>query len=201
MQVRYITIEREYGSGGTKIAQEAAQRCGIACYGPEILETVAREQNISVDELQKYEESVSNSFLYSLFVVSQSQVGDPDLLSAEAKLFVAEARVIQALAKKGPAIFVGHSACQALARTEGVVRVFIHADEDSKRSRIIRDYGIPESQVDRVCQKFNRRRANYYNFCTRRKWNDCSDYDLVLDSSRLGVDGCASVLAALFSRE
>ena len=201
MKVRYITIEREYGSGGTKIAQEAARRSGIACYGPEILETVARQQNLSVETLQQYEENVSNSFLYSLFVVSQSQVGDPDLLSGEAKLFVAEARVIQELAKRGPAIFVGHSACQALSGVEGVLHVYIHADEDSKRQRIIRDYGIPAGQVDRVCQKFNRRRANYYNFCTRQKWNDLGNYDVVLDSSRLGIDGCARVLAALLSRE
>ena len=65
MKVRYITIEREYGSGGTKIAQEAARRSGIACYGPEILETVARQQNLSVETLQQYEVSQSLKRLQS----------------------------------------------------------------------------------------------------------------------------------------
>ena len=34
MKCNYITIEREYGSGGTEIARRVAQECGINCYGP-----------------------------------------------------------------------------------------------------------------------------------------------------------------------
>lgn len=200
MDVRYIAIEREYGSGGTKIARQVAAQCGISCYGAEILETVAKEQQVSVEELQKYEENVSNSFLYSLFVMSQSQTGDPDLLSDEAKLFVAETRVIQKLAKSGPAVFVGHSACQALKNQKGLIRVFIHADDASKFQRITQDYNIPGNQVDSICQRFNRRRANYYNFCTHQKWNDFTNYDVVLDSSRLGIEGCADALSAIYKK-
>lgn len=198
MRTRYITIEREYGSGGTEIAQKAAQALGIDCFGPEILQTVAQRQNVSLQELQKYEESVSNSFLYSLFVMSQSQTGDPDLLSGEAKLFVAETRVIQEFARSGPAIFVGHCAGQALKDQDGVIRVFIHADNDFKKQRITESYGIPDGQVYNVCRQFNNRRANYYNFCTQKKWNDSANYDVVLDSTRLGIQGCADALAAIF---
>ena len=198
MNVRYITIEREYGSGGTAIAAQAAQTCGIACYGSEILETVAHRQHSSIEELQQYEETVSNSFLYSLFVMSQSQTGNPDLLSHEAKLFVAEAQVIQELAKAGPAIFVGHCASQALKDQEGVLRVFIHADEETKYRRITEQYGIPHDLAYSTYRKFNKRRANYYSFCTQRKWNDYANYDIVLDSARLGIDGCAAALSALY---
>lgn len=35
MKCRYITIEREYGSGGTKIARRLAEECGVPCYGQE----------------------------------------------------------------------------------------------------------------------------------------------------------------------
>ena len=199
MKIRYITIEREYGSGGTKIAEEAAKRCGIPCYGREILEAVAKEHHISPEELENYEEKVSGSFLYSMFVVSQSQTGDPDLLSWEAKLLVAEARKIRLLAQNGPAVFVGHSAGEALKDCDGVLRVFIHADDASKHSRIIEDYHIPAPQVDSACSRINKRRANYYSFCTKKKWNDLRNYDVVLDSSRLGIDGCAAALSALYA--
>ena len=64
MSFQYITIEREYGSGGTNIARRLAEACGIACYGEEILEAVAQKLDISVEQIQRYEESVSNSFLY-----------------------------------------------------------------------------------------------------------------------------------------
>ncbi len=200
MNIRYITIEREFGSGGTKIAAEAAKKCGIASYGREIMEAVAKEKNVSVKALEEYEESVSGSFIYSMFVMAQSQTGNPDLLSPEAKLYVAESQVIKNLAHQGPGIFVGHCASEALKDMDGVLRVFIRASEEDKAKRAIRDYGIPESQVTAVCRKANRRRANYYSFCTRKKWNDPSNYDIVLDSSRLGIDGCAQVLSALYMK-
>lgn len=200
MNVRYIAIEREFGSGGTSIAKKAAEKCGIASYGREIMETVAKEQNVSVKELEDYEESVSGSLVYSMFVMSQSQTGDPDLLSPHAKLYVAESRVIQNLAQQGPAIFVGHCAAQALKDMDGVLRVFIHADEAEKNKRAIQDYGVPENAVTAVCRKVNRRRAQYYSFCTRNKWNDANNYDIVLDSTRLGIEGCAAALAAIFEK-
>lgn len=198
MKVRYITIEREYGSGGTRIAQETAKKCAIACYGREIMEKVSRKLNIPLDTLEAYEESVSGSFLYSMYVMSQSQTGDPDLLSNEAKLFVAETRMIKELAQGGPAVFVGHCASDALREKEGVLRVFIHASEEDKRRRIVEDYGIAEKDVSSVCKKFNKKRANYYEFCTHKKWKDLNHYDIVLDSSRLGIDGCAEILAAAY---
>ena len=122
MNVQYITIEREYGSGGSGIARETARQCEIACYGGEILEAVAERYNTDIKSLQDYEETASSSFLYSLFVMTQSQTGDPDLLSHEAKLYVAETRVIRELADQGPAIFVGHCASRALRDREGVLR-------------------------------------------------------------------------------
>lgn len=198
MNVRYITIEREFGSGGTKIAAEVAKACGIPCYGREVLETVAKEQNVSVQTLEDYEESVSGSFLYSMFVMAQSQTGDPDLLSPEAKLYVAETRVIRNLADQQPCIFLGHCASEALKEKDGVLRVFIRASEEDKEKRIIQDYGVPKKQVPSVCRKVNRRRANYYSFCTRKKWNDLSNYDVVLDTTNLGIEQCATALAALY---
>ena len=201
MKVRYITIEREFGSGGTRIAAGVSKTCGIPCYGREILETVAKEQNVSVQTLEDYEESVSGSFLYSMFVMTQSQTGDPDLLSPEAKLYVAETRVIRRLADQQPCIFLGHCASEALKEQDGVLRVFVRACEEEKEKRIIQDYGVPEKQVLSVCRKVNRRRANYYSFCTRKKWNDLSNYDVVLDSTKLGIEQCAAALSALFLHE
>ncbi len=198
MKVRYIVIEREFGSGGTSIAEKTAEQCGISSYGREIMETVAKEQNVSAKTLEDYEETMAGSFMYSMFVMSQSQTGDPDLLLPEAKLYVAESRVIQNLAQQGPAIFVGHCAAESLKELDGVLRVFIHADRQEKEKRAVLEYGIPESEVSGICRKVNRRRAQYYSLCTRKKWEDPDNYDLVLNSTSLGIEGCAAVLSALY---
>ena len=47
---------------------------------------------------------------------------------------------------------------------------------------------------DRI-SKTDRRRANYYNFYTGKKWGEITNYDLTLDSSLLGVEGTAKIIA------
>ena len=110
MNYKYITIEREYGSGGTEIARRIARECEIPCYGREILEFVAKEQNIAVDDIDSYEESVTNSLLYTIYVLGRLQSGEGDMLGREGHIFLAEQAVITRLALEGPAIFVGHCA-------------------------------------------------------------------------------------------
>ena len=64
MKVNHIAIEREYGSGGTKIARLLLELCGVPCYGQEIPEQVSKKNNISMERIQEYEESVKGRFLY-----------------------------------------------------------------------------------------------------------------------------------------
>lgn len=133
MKFRYITIEREYGSGGTKIARRLSEACGVPCYGHEILEAVAKKQGIPVERINQYEEKATGSVLYTMFVMSRVQTGNPDMLTAEGKVFLDEQLEIRRLATAGPAIFLGHCACDALKDQKGVVKVFIQRTR--KRSR------------------------------------------------------------------
>ena len=126
---------------------------------------------------------------------------DPDMLADEGKVFVEEQRAIQELARRGDAVFVGHCACEALKHEQQVIRVYIHADKEVKRARIREEYGIAEQEIDAMERRMNRRRANYYHANTQKKWGNLKNYDLILDSSRLGVEGCAAVLEGLFHRK
>lgn len=200
MSVKYITIEREYGSGGRDIAKLTAEKCGIKCYGREILELVAKENNMPVSSLEMYEENTTGSFLYSMFVMSQAGTISPDMLSDESKLFLAESQMIKKLAEKGPAIFVGRCAAFVL-RNENkadILRVFIRANPEYEQDRISNVYGIKDKNVVSLCKRVNRRRANYYEYFTNSKWKDLNNYDIVLDSSRLGIEASANALAAIF---
>lgn len=198
MKIRYITIEREYGSGGTKIARRLAEETGIACYGREILESVSKQQNLSIDEIEKYEESVTGSFLYTVYAITQAGSFNADMLTKEGHIFVAEQNEIRKLAANGKAVFLGHCASEALKDEKGVVRVFIRcSDADEKRKRIIEDYAIAERDVERTRKRYDKKRANYFYANTTKKWNDINNYDIVLDSSSLGIDGCVDVLKSL----
>lgn len=198
MDLRYITIEREYGSGGTKIGRLLAEKTGIPCYGQEILEEVSKKYDISVERIQQYEGSTSNSILYSVYMMSQTMAGKADMVSMEGHVFVAEQAVIQRFAEEGRAIFLGHCASEALKEKNGTVRVFIWcSDEQEKKKRILEDYGIPEEEADAVRRKFDKKRSSYYHANTSKRWEDHRNYDIVLDSAALGIEGCVKVLEGL----
>lgn len=196
--IRYITIEREYGSGGTKIARQLSEETGIACYGREILEAVAKRQGLSVDEVTHYEETASGSFLYTIYAMAQMSTGNADMLSKEGHVYLAEQEEIQKMAHNGKAIFLGHCASEALRNESGVLKVYIRcSDETEKKKRIMEEYHIPERDVERVQKRFDKKRANYYYVNTMRRWEDMNQYDLVIDSATIGIDGCVRILKSL----
>lgn len=201
MKYKYITIEREYGSGGTQIAREAAKRCGVPCYGREIIEAVASDQNLSASQIDAYEETVSNSFLYSAYLLSKAQTGDPDMLTKEGHIYIAEQQAIKNFAAAGPAVFVGHCASEALKGKSGVLKVFIRANNETRFKRAVEEYSIPEHSVESIIQKFDRKRERYYYANTTHKWREPDNYDLILDSSTLSVYGCIDILAMIMNHE
>ena len=203
MEDLWITIEREYRSGGTAVARELSEKTGIPCYGREILEEVSKDQGVDIDLIQNYEETASSPLSYTLFSLSRSSTdtdGSVELLTQEDKVFIAEQEAIRRLAAKGSAIFLGHCASEALRNRSKVVKVFIKcSDEDSKYERIQKDYGIAASKVLTTARRYDKKRANYYRVNTGRRWNDADNYDIILDTARLGVDGCAKVLKGLYA--
>ena len=123
------------------------------------------------------------------------------MLPMEGKLYVEEHSTISDLARQGKAVFVGHCASEALKGEHGVLRVFIRADEESKKKRAVEVYGIPQQDADKVCRRYNKKRASYYAFNTTKKWEDPDNYDMILDSSVIGIDGCVKAIAALVNNE
>jgi cytidylate kinase len=199
MKVRYLTIEREYGSGGTEIARRIADNTGIPCYGKEILDDVSKTLHMQVDEIENYEEQVTSSIIYTLYMMAQAHTGNSDMLTKESEIYVAEQAEIQKIAMQGSAIFLGHCASEALKEKENVIKVFIRcSDPRQKQERILKEYGIGASDADRVRERFDKKRSNYFHANTGRRWKDFSNYDIVLDSAALGIDGCAAVLGNVF---
>ena len=201
MQYQYITIEREYGSGGREIAEMIEQKTGVPCYGRQILERVAKKMHVSPEQIEDCEEKATGSMLYSLYTMSQVATAPMDMLPMEGKVYLAEQEIIQDMASEGSAIFLGHCAVEALYRRKGVLRVFIRAEEAVKIARISGEYGIEEKNVRKVMQKFDRKRSNYYYANTSRKWRDAGNYDLILDSGTLGTEQCAEILIRLLNAD
>lgn len=196
MKYRYVVIEREYGSGGTGIGKKLSEKIGIPCYGSEILKGVSEKLQIPVSDIEQYEENTTNSFMYSLYAFGRMHDESANLLSGENQIFMEEQNLIREYALQGTAIFVGRCAASAL-ENKNILAVYIHADRECRKRRAIEEYGIPEKMADSVVTKYDRKRRNFYSVNTGKKWNDWNNYDMVLDSGKLGVEGCVNAIQAV----
>ncbi len=193
----YITIEREYGAGGAEIARRLAQELHIACYGEEILEKAAESLQVSVSRIRRYEEHICSSLLYSVVMLEKARTSDPDQMLRDGYWVIAEQRAIRSLADKGPAVFLGHCACEALKDYSGVLRVFVKAPIDVRKNRCIEEYGMNPLEAENIIHKNDTTRASYYAINTTARWKRDENYDVVLDSALLGIEGCVSELKKL----
>ncbi len=196
MKYNYIVIEREYASGGRKTGELTAEKLGIPCYGVEILEIAAKKQGVSVEYLEELEENAGGSVLYSLYKMSGIISGNAENVTASEKLNRDEIDIIRKLSGNGPAVFIGRSAAIALSERNDVLHVFIHADEEFRTQRAIEEYGIGKNEIKNMLKKYDKRRENYYKLSTSKEWKDFSHYDMVLNSGKIGIEGCANAIAA-----
>lgn len=196
MKFNYIAIEREYASGGSYIGKKVGEILGIPCYGKEIPEITAKKSNMSIDYVLELEENASGSLLYSLSRMSNIITnGGTVKLNDFEEVALEEMQIIKELSGNGAAVFVGRTAAFALKERKDILKVFIHASMDFREQRAMKNYDICKSDVKDVLRKYDKRRGAFYKANFGKDWKHYSDYDLVLDSSILGVDKCAAVIA------
>jgi cytidylate kinase len=53
---------------------------------------------------------------------------------------------------------------------------------------------LTENKAKDLIAKQDKQRASYYNYYTSKKWGDSTSYNLSLDSSKIGIDGCVDMI-------
>ena len=138
----------------------------------------------------------ANSLLYTLAMGSSAMLHAPGYnLPVNDRLFLAQSEIIKEIAAKESAVIVGRCADYVLREHKPCLHVFIHTNIKARAERVAKRNDITESEAYDRISKTDRRRANYYNFYTGKKWGEITNYDLTLDSSLLGVEGTAKIIA------
>ena len=195
-----ITIARQYGSGGREIGEHIAKSLGIPLYDKEIITEAAAKGNLNVEVIQKTEETAANSLLYTLAM--GSNIAGTTLhfgykMPLNDKLFILQSDVIKSYAAEGSCVIIGRCSDYVLRDEANILRIFIYGDLDHRQARVaMRHPEIKSSQIIDVINKTDKRRASYYNFYTGNKWGKYDNYDVAVNSSTLGIEGTAEMIAA-----
>jgi len=192
-----ITIGRQFGSGGREIGMKAAEALGIPCYDKELLTRAAKESGFCEEMLVNHDERPTNSFLYNLVMDTYSFGYNSNSYSdmpISHKVFLAQFDTIKKIGSEGPCIIVGRCADYALADFDNVVNLFIFGEEKCKIKRIMERFDLNEAKARDMINKKDKQRQSYYNYYSSKKWGRADSYDLCINSSKLGIDGCVNLI-------
>ena len=195
-----ITVARQYGSGGREIGQRVAEILGIPLYDKELITEAAQRGDLNEDVIKSADESAANSLLYTLAMGSNvlgTTMHFGYKMPINDKLFILQSEVIKEYAANGSCVIIGRCSDYVLRDEPGIFRLFIYGDLDHRQERIrSRHPEIKSSQVIDVINKTDKRRSSYYNFYTGNKWGKYDNYDMAINSSTLGIEGTAQLIAA-----
>lgn len=194
------TIGREFGSGGRNIGKKLADKLGIKFYDKELLTKAASESGLCEDIFRLQDEKPTSSFLYSLvsdtYAFTNYNGGAFMDMPLSQKVFLAQFDTIKKIAREESCVIVGRCADYALEGEQGLINTFIYADLEERISKKAKELSLPANKAKDIIVKTDKQRANYYNFYTNKKWGDSRSYDLCLNSSRIGEDGCVDAIIA-----
>lgn len=196
MKNAIICIGRQYGSGGREIGETLAKRLGVTCYDKLLIKQAAKEGGFSEEVVAENDEQpIGLSEMVSGNPFADSVSLCETFYSEKQRVFEAESKAILEIASKGPCVIIGRCASSIL-RGAGydVLSVFIYADRDDRAARIARRNGIDMKAAARKAEKIDRVRKKYFDFYSDTPWGEPSSYDLMISSSRYGIDGTADVL-------
>lgn len=199
MSYRIITIGRQYGSGGREIGEKLAKALGIGYYDQKLIEMAASNGGLDLSLLKSVDEKKPNTMFY--YAAYEGKDINSYALPINDRLFLLQNQLIQQLASKESCVIVGRCADAALAEYDNVFNVFIYAERESRVQRVMARNNISAKEAVARIKKIDKQRSSYYNFFTDKRWGKMESYDLMMDSSKLGVEQCVNILTSVYKHE
>ena len=182
-----ITVGREFGSGGHEIAEKLAKKFDIPLYDSNILQEIAVEKHLKHQDLEKYDEIPKNRLF------SKSRRGYSN--SPEENIAHLQFNYLRDKAEKGESfVVVGRCSETILRGYPGMVSIFVLADKEAKVERICRINEFSSIEAEVLMNRQDKKRKMYHNYYCPIKWGDSRNYDISINSTRLGIDGTVDML-------
>lgn len=192
-----IAITRTCGSGGTTVGRKLADDYGISMYDRELLRLASDDSGISEALFANADERIKSSLLY---LVSKN-VYSGELIPPESNdftsnqnLFNYQAKVLKELAEKESYVCIGRCADFILKDNPNMISVFLHASEEKCIAHQMEKLSSPEKEAMKYIKKMDKYRSEYYNYHTGRTWEDVRNYDLCIDTGKIGYEDTVKMI-------
>jgi cytidylate kinase len=186
-----ITISRQLGSGGAYIGQQLAKKLNIVYADREIIGLAAQRLSVLEKDIEQSDEKASSFWqtcLQSYAFAAPNSCIPPQVIPTDRTLFETETEIIQNLAKERSAVIIGRCGYHILHEHPNHLSIFLHGNTAFRRDRMETMYTISKEAATKMIEQSDKERSLYNRTFAGKEWMDARQYDISLDTSKLGLD-------------
>jgi cytidylate kinase len=184
---KILVIEREFGAGGSAIAEKLAGRLGWKLYDHALTEEIAALAKVNPETCRKHEERV-DPFLYRLAKVfwrgsheRSVHLAESEVLDADQLVCLTE-QVMKKLAVEGHCVIVGRGAAWFLRERTDTLCVFLYASRNVKFQRVLAE-GRSEAEAIELVDTVDNERREFIKHYFDAEWPTRHLYHAMLNTA------------------
>jgi cytidylate kinase len=198
-----VTVSRQYGSGGSEVAERVARSLGWQLWDNALVDEVARRLGMSAEEVSAREERVPS---LPERIASALALGMPEVMPtvadlashpSEERIVAVTQRVIEEAVLAGPSVLVGRGAQCMLAARADALHAYCYAPLDDLASYVVSTLGVAPEDARRVVTERNQQREQYVKRHWKREWRDPANYHVCVNTAWRGLEGAADTIVRL----
>ena len=187
MDYRVLTVNREFGSGGGRIAQTIAEWLGWKLLVRDIIDAIAYAAHVDPKVVRPYDEHVDSwlrrinqQAMRSAALAAGLELRENSVFDAEEMVKISR-KIIEEAYSEGNCVIVGRASQCILQHKPDVYHVFVYAPYLDRlvRLRDRLDKGVHAEQRIRIVDE---ERAKYLQQYFGKAWNNPHLYDLMISS-------------------
>ena len=181
-----ITIARQCGCGAARIGELLSKKLGLELFTRQMLIDMAMSHGMG-DAVQSFVDELPVDDI--IMAISDQFEASDEVKQRFCELF-------RNVIGNRNCIVIGRCGNSIFAHRTDLVSVFLKGDFDTRVRATASAKSINESRARQLVSDTDERRMRYHNYYTGLTWGAASDYDLCIDSMRLGNEATADIIAA-----
>lgn len=204
MKYRVLTVNREFGSGGGRIAQQVAERLGWKLLDRDIIDAIAYEAHVDAKVVGRYDEHVESwlrrlnqQAMRGAALAAGIELAANSVFDAEEMVKISQ-KIIEQAWKEGNCVIVGRGSQCVLQHKPDVFHAFIYSPLKERITRLTErlEKGV---NIEQRIRTVDSERAKYLQEFYGKNWCNMHLYDLMLCSHDNENEAARTILMAMRS--
>jgi cytidylate kinase len=202
MKYRVLTVNREFGSGGGRIAQRIAEQLGWKLLDRDIIDAIAYAAHVDPKVVRRYDEHVqgwlrrlNQQAMRGAALAAGIELADNAVFDAEEMVKISQ-KVIEEACTEGNAVIVGRGSQCVLQHKADVFHAFVYAPCKERMERLKTRLEAGTS-IEQRMKTVDAERARYLQEYYGKNWLNIHLYDLMISSSEDEAETARVILVAM----